>query len=229
MVESVPRHCTTSKNMFIKICGITNLEDAQNAIAFGAGAIGLVFAESPRKVTPGKAKEIIKHLKGGILKVGVFVNEPADKVEETARFCGLDAVQLHGDEGPDYCSKFQPKADPPSAEKIIKVIKAFRVKDETSLLSLKGYTGVFAYLLDSFSKDRYGGTGKVFDWTLALKAKAMGKPVILSGGIGLDNIRNAIKAVRPYGIDISSSIEKEPGKKETLLMKRLIDAIKALD
>ena len=205
--------------MFIKICGITNLEDAQNAVLFGADAIGLVFADSPRKITPSKAKEIIDQIGKSAIKVGVFVNEPIDNVKETVKFCGLDAVQLHGDESPDYCAKL----------KISKVIKAFRMKDETSLLSMKDYNGVFAYLLDSFSKDRYGGTGKAFDWSLAVKAKVLGKPIILSGGIGLDNIQDAIKAVRPYGIDISSSVEREPGKKDTFLMKRLIYAIKALD
>src|SRR3989338_4998112 len=104
--------------MFIKICGITNLEDAEDAISFGANAIGLVFAKSPREVSRETAREITSRIKSDVIKVGVFVNEAADKVEEIAGICGLDAIQLHGDESPDYCSKFQPEADPPSAEKI---------------------------------------------------------------------------------------------------------------
>src|SRR3989338_557729 len=121
--------------MFVKICCITNLEDAENAVEAGADAIGLVFADSPRKITTSKAKEIIDQIGKSAIKVGVFVNEPIDNVKETVKFCGLDAVQLHGDESPDYCAKFQPEADPcpsgrraPSAEKIGKVIKAFRMK-----------------------------------------------------------------------------------------------------
>lgn len=221
--------------MFIKICGITNLEDAQNAALFGANAIGFVFAKSPRQISPEKAKEIISRIGKDIIKIGVFVDEALDKLEYTAGFCGLDAVQLHGNENPDYCSKIQPEANPcppagaaPSAEKIGKVIKVFRMKNEKSLFSMKNYNSVFAYLLDSFSKDRYGGTGRAFDWSLAVKAKAIGKPIILSGGIGLSNVADAIRVVAPYGVDISSSIEAEPGKKDPVLMKRLIDFIRGL-
>lgn len=204
--------------MFIKICGITNLEDARNAAIFGADAIGFVFAKSPRQITPKKAKDIISKIKRDIIKVGVFVDEPPDNLESTALFCGLDAVQLHGDETPDYCAKL----------KAGKIIKAFRIKNEESLLYIKSYEHVFAYLLDSFSIGRHGGTGKSFDWRIAVKVKSFGKPLILSGGIGLDNAASAIETVTPYGVDISSSIEIKPGMKDTVLMKRLIDYIKVL-
>lgn len=205
--------------MFIKICGITNREDAQNAVAFGADALGFVFADSPRRITPKNAKEIIAGIKGMALAAGIFVDEPAAKVEDAAGYCGLDIIQLHGDESPSYCANI--KAD--------RIIKAFRVKDERSLNTIKGYEGVFAYLLDAFSADRYGGTGRTFDWNIAVRAKALGKPLILSGGLNLGNIREAIKAVRPYGVDISSSIESVPGKKDKALMERIIEEIKALD
>jgi len=205
--------------MFIKICGITNVEDAQNAVSFGADALGFVFAESPRRIEPKKAKEIIAGIKGKTLCVGVFVNRPREKVEETAKYCGLDAVQLHGDESPAYCSNI----------KVDRVIKAFRIKDDASLKLIKGYNTAFAYLLDTFSKEAYGGTGGSFDWNIAVKAKTLGKPVILSGGLNLANIREAIKVVKPYGVDISSSIESEPGKKDMRLMKQIIEEIKALD
>jgi phosphoribosylanthranilate isomerase len=204
---------------FIKICGITKLEDAENAIFFGADALGFVFAESPRKVDPKKAKEILASIKGKVLSVGVFLNESARRVEETAEYCGLDVVQLHGDEAPSYCANI----------KVDSIIKAFRIKDTASLKAIKGYDNVFAYLLDTFSKDRYGGTGRAFDWDIAVKAKSLGKPIILSGGLNSGNIGEAIKVVRPYGVDISSSIESKPGKKDAGLMKHIIEEIKALD
>ena len=205
--------------MFIKICGITNLEDAGNAVSYGADALGFIFAKSPRRIDPETAKRIIADIRGKAASVGVFVNESIERVNEIAKYCGLDAVQLHGDEDPDYCSNI----------KVDKVIKAFRIKDEASLKNIKGYNTLFAYLLDTFSREGYGGTGKTFDWNIAVKAKALGKPIILAGGLKPDNIGEAIKAVRPYGVDISSSIESGPGKKDAGLMKRLIEEIKALD
>ena len=205
--------------MLIKICGITNLRDAEDAVSFGADALGFVFAKSPRKIEPESAKDIIKEIKGAALCVGVFVNELSEKVEETAEYCGLDAVQLHGDETPLYCANI----------KVDRIIKAFRIKDTASLEAIKGYDNVFAYLLDTFSKDKYGGTGRAFDWDIAVKAKSLGKPIILSGGLNSGNIGEAIKVIRPYGVDISSSIESEPGKKDAGLMKCIIEEIKALD
>lgn len=203
----------------IKICGITNVEDAQNAMTFGADAIGFIFAKSPRGVEPQTAKSIIDKLKGNILKVGVFVNEELDKVTKIIDYCGLDAVQLHGDESPKYCSQLKDR----------QVIKAFRIKDDTSLIPIPRYKDVFAYLLDTFSDQSYGGTGRTFDWNLAIKAKTFGKPIILSGGLGLSNIEEAIRVVRPYGVDTSSSIETEPGKKDSKQMKELISVVKSLD
>ncbi len=204
---------------FIKICGITNAEDAENAVAFGADALGFIFAESPRRADPKNAKKILARIRGKALGVGVFVNESARRVEETAEYCGLDVVQLHGDETSSYCANI----------KVDRVIKAFRIKDIASLKAIKGYDNVFAYLLDTFSKDTYGGTGRAFDWNIAVKAKSLGKPIILSGGLNSGNIGEAIKVIRPYGVDISSSIESEPGKKDAGLMKCIIEEIKALD
>lgn len=203
----------------IKICGITNIEDAQDAVSFGADAIGFIFANSPRSVEPKMAKSIIENLKGEALKTGVFVNEELDKVIEVAEYCALDAIQLHGDESPEYSSRLKNR----------QIIKAFRIKDDSSLTPIPRYKDVFAYLLDTFSKETYGGTGEAFDWSLAIKAKAFGKPIILSGGLGLHNIKEAIKAVRPYGVDISSSIEIRPGKKDTRRMEQVISAIRVLD
>jgi phosphoribosylanthranilate isomerase len=203
----------------IKICGITNLEDAQNAVSFGADAIGFIFANSPRNIKPEIAKFIIKNLKGDVLKVGVFVNELPNELIRIAEYCALDAIQLHGDEGPEYSSHL----------KNWQVIKAFRIKDASSLTPIPHYKDVFAYLLDTFSKDTYGGTGKTFNWNLAVKAKAFGKPIILSGGLGSNNVEEVLRIVRPYGIDISSSIEVRPGKKDPKLLKEIISMVKALD
>lgn len=203
----------------IKICGITNLEDAQSALSFGADAIGFVFAESPRRVEPETAKSIMEDLKGRVLSVGVFVNEAVNEVARIADYCGLDAIQLHGEEDPQYCAQLKKR----------NIIKAFRIKDDTSLAPMRRYKDVFAYLLDAFSKEAYGGTGRTFDWNLAVKAKDIGRPIVLSGGLGPENIEEAIKAVRPYGVDISSSIETRPGKKDRKRMGELISAIKALD
>lgn len=202
----------------IKICGITNIEDAGRAVSLGADAIGFVFADSPRKVTPQTVKPIVENFKGRILSVGVFVNESPDEVNRISEYCSLDAVQLHGDESPEFCSALKKLA-----------IKAFRIKDKSSLVSMASYKGVFAYLLDTFSEKQYGGTGKVFDWNLAIKAKTFGRPIILSGGLGLDNVVEAIKAVTPYGVDISSSIEIRPGRKNHALMSKVVRLIKDLD
>jgi len=203
----------------IKICGITNIEDAQNAVSFGADFIGFIFADSPRNIKLEEARSIIEKIKGDVLKVGVFVNETLRNVISIAEYCSLDLIQLHGNEDPKYCSQLKDR----------QLIKAFRIKDDASLALIPRYKDVFACLLDTFSNQTYGGTGMVFDWNLAIKAKEFGKPIILSGGLGLSNIKEAIKAVRPYGVDISSSIETKPGKKDTKKMKELISVIKALD
>jgi len=203
----------------IKICGITNIEDAQNAVSFGADFIGFIFADSPRNIKLEEARSIIEKIKGDVLKVGVFVNETLRNVISIAEYCSLDLIQLHGNEDPKYCSQLKDR----------QLIKAFRIKDDASLALIPRYKDVFACLLDTFSNQRYGGTGRTFDWNLAIKAKEFGKPIILSGGLGLSNIKEAIKAVRPYGVDISSSIETKPGKKDTKKMKELISVIKALD
>lgn len=203
----------------IKICGITNKEDAEKAVSLGADAVGFVFAASPRKVAPETAGDIIKRVKGRVLSVGVFVNESPEEVRRIADYCSLDALQFHGDETPEYCARF----------KGIYVIKAFRVKDDAALDSARGYKGVSAYLLDTFSEKEYGGTGKAFDWNIAVKIKSLGRPVILSGGLGPDNVARAIKIVSPYGVDISSSVESSAGKKDHNLMEKAIRAARAAD
>lgn len=199
----------------IKICGITNLEDARAACSFGADALGFVFAKSPRRISPQTAKLIISKLPPFIAAVGVFVNEEKDKVRKIAADCGLDCIQLHGDETPEYCGYFRDK---------YKIIKAVRVRGINSLSGLSEYD-VGAFLLDAYARGSRGGTGIIFDWNLAVKAKRYGKPVILAGGIGCGNVEAAVKTVSPYAVDVSSAIEKTPGRKDHKLMRAFIEKV----
>ncbi|MGA3084110.1 MAG: phosphoribosylanthranilate isomerase [Thermodesulfobacteriota bacterium] len=202
----------------VKICGITNKKDALLAIEMGADAIGFIFAESPRQITPAKAKAIIRTLPPLVKTVGVFVNEEPARIKEIKSFCGLDLIQLHGDESPEICRDLMPHS-----------IKAFRIQNERDLKNIKRYKGVVrAILLDTFQKGKAGGTGKTFDWSLAIKAKETGIPIILSGGLGPENIQEAIDTVKPYAVDVNSGIEKRPGKKDPVLMKQLMEKIRKI-
>ncbi|OGP50758.1 MAG: N-(5'-phosphoribosyl)anthranilate isomerase [Deltaproteobacteria bacterium RBG_13_43_22] len=199
----------------VKICGITNLEDALLATEMGADAIGFIFTESPRRITPIKAKAIIHNLPPLVKTVGVFVNEEPARIKEIKSVCGLDLIQLHGDESPEICRDLMPYS-----------IKAFRIQNQRDIKNIKRYQGaVRAILLDTFQKGKAGGTGKTFDWSLAVKAKETGIPVILAGGLGPDNIREAITIVHPYAVDVNSGIEERPGKKDPVLMERLMKKI----
>lgn len=198
--------------MKVKICGITNLEDASNAVELGADALGFIFAPSPRQIAPQKASEIIRAIPPLVKTVGVFVNEAPATIREVMQHCGLDLIQLHGDESPAFCDEFMPYA-----------IKALRIKDESSLQLSQAYHGTIrALLLDTYSKDMVGGTGKTFDWDLAVRIKNQGIPIILSGGLTPSNIAQAINTVRPYAVDVNSGIESYPGKKDYILMKAMM-------
>jgi phosphoribosylanthranilate isomerase len=200
----------------IKICGITNLKDALLAAELGADALGFIFAESPRRISPQDARAIIRSLPPLIKTIGVFVNEEPPRIKEIKSFCGLDLIQLHGDESPEICQDLMPYS-----------VKAFRIQNEKDIKNIKRYQGtVRAVLLDTFQKGKAGGTGKTFDWSLALKAKEAGLFVILAGGLGPENILEAIRSVKPYAVDINSGIEKRPGKKDPVLMKQLMEKIK---
>jgi len=198
----------------IKICGITSLEDALSAVAAGADALGFVFhPASPRHISPQQAADIIKQLPPFIQTVGLFVNESRDSVNTTADQCGLDIVQLHGEESPGYCDSVRRR-----------VIKAFRVKDITTLDSLLRYH-VSGCLLDAWSPAAHGGTGQTFNWEIAAEAAKRGHRVILAGGLTPDNVAEAVRRVKPYAVDVSSGVECAPGRKDAeKIIKFIIQA-----
>jgi len=198
----------------VKICGTTSLKDALLAIESGADAVGFIFyKESPRNISQKDVKDIVVQLPPFIETVGVFVNETSDKVNRIAEQCRLTAVQLHGDESPAFCRRVKRR-----------VIKAVRVKDAESLKGMSGYD-VSGYLLDAFNEESRGGTGKIFDWNLALRAKKQG-PVIIAGGLNPFNVYTAIHRVKPYGVDVCSGVEKSPGIKDPEKVGEFIKAVR---
>jgi phosphoribosylanthranilate isomerase len=200
----------------IKICGITNLEDARLAADLGAHALGFIFyPKSPRAVRPDAAREIIRNLPPLVMTVGVFVDEEVATVRETAARAGLDWVQLHGQESPEYCRSIG-----------CRVIKGFRIKDPGSLNPLPGYRdAVQAFLLDTYKAGTAGGTGETFDWTLARQAKEWG-PIILAGGLNPENVAQAITIAQPEAVDVASGVEAAPGKKDPEKLRAFFEAIK---
>jgi phosphoribosylanthranilate isomerase len=199
----------------VKICGMTQLKDALFAVEQGVDAVGFIFyKKSPRAVTMKTVREIITKLPPLVDTVGVFVNESAERLNKIADYCGLDLVQLHGEESPAFCRKIHRR-----------VIKAFRVKDLQSIKQLEKFP-VSGFLLDTFFDDLHGGTGKTFDWNLALPAKKMG-PVILAGGLTPRNILQAVRQVRPYGVDVCSGVEKSPGIKDLEKVRAFLKNIRS--
>jgi phosphoribosylanthranilate isomerase len=196
----------------VKICGITNGEDACEAADSGADAVGFVFAESPRRVGVEEARRISLALPGHILKVGVFVDEEPGEVLRISREVGLDLAQLHGDETPEDVTAVR--------EGGVKVMKALRVRDAVSLQALDRY-GADLILLDAHSERARGGTGERFDWGVA-KSSTGRDNIVVSGGLGPENVREAIEFFEPYGVDASSSLEDEPGRKNGERVRRFV-------
>ena len=200
----------------VKICGITNKEDALYAAGCGANALGFIFYEkSPRYIEPDDAKTIIAALPPFVTTVGVFVNKDFNDIRDITLLTGVTVVQLHGDESPSYCNLVEGK-----------LIKAIRVKNDSSIEGLKKYD-VDTFLLDSFDKNSFGGSGLTFDWKLAEKAKQYGK-IILAGGLTPDNVEEAVKKVVPYGVDVNSGVEQKPGIKNKNKVKEFIIRSKAV-
>ncbi len=189
-------------NTRVKICGITNVEDALQAVEAGADALGFVFYHrSPRFVTPREVQKIIAELPPFVTTVGLFVNEPLPRIRRTMAAARLDVVQLHGDESPEDCL-IEP----------LRVIKALRIKDAASLEGAARYQ-VSALLLDAWSDEHYGGTGLSFDWQLVRRLTGK-RPLILAGGLTPENVVAAVRQVKPYAVDVSSGVEAAPGKKD---------------
>lgn len=202
----------------IKICGITNEQDARFAVELGADALGFVFYDkSPRFVDPAAARRIINTLPPFVLPVGVFVNHPAETVRRIFDACGLALAQIHGDETPGFCESLEKP-----------VLRAIRLRDRRSFLALaeyKGRAGVRGFVVDAFSEAAYGGTGQTVDWKLAGEA-AKAAPVILAGGLTPHNVQEAVREVQPYGVDVSSGVEASPGKKDQEKLREFIQAVR---
>ena len=200
----------------VKVCGITNLEDAMKAVELGADFLGFNFyPPSPRYIAPAKARRIVRRLPERISVVGVFVNEPEEKMLEIARAVGLDYLQLHGDESPEMISRLRPA---------FPVIKALRVQKTFRPAQLAQFKRASAFLLDGFQPRRYGGTGKTFDWSVARRANRNGR-IFLAGGLTPQNVAAAIRAARPYAVDVCSGVEARPGKKDPARIKAMMQAI----
>lgn len=204
------------QDLFVKICGITSIEDALHAVRCGADAIGFVFhEESPRFVSHRRAAEISQRMPEHVSKIGVFVNAPQKFIHDIISHVKLSAVQLHGSEGPDDLVNYE-----------ISVIKAFRVTDEFDVEVMRNYI-VDAFVLDAHKEGKQTGTGRVYDWNIAVRAKEYGK-IILSGGLTPENVEEAVRFVRPYGVDVSSGVESSPGKKDPGKVREFIIRAKSI-
>jgi len=201
----------------VKVCGITNNEDALKAVYYGAWALGFVFTKkSPRYVSPSRARKIIENLPPFVTPVGVFVDQSERAVRDICKFTRIHTVQFHGEEKAVYCKRFTD----------FKVIKAFRIGDYFPIDSIKKYK-VDAYLFDTYEKGVAGGTGRVFNWDI-LKEHKIEKPVILSGGLNALNVQEALAATNPFAIDVSSGVEKSPGIKNPRLIRGFFDAVNSV-
>lgn len=200
----------------VKICGLTSVPDALAAVEAGADLIGLMFYErSPRNVSLGRAIEIASQLPPFVTRVGVFVNPAEELVTEAITRCGLNLLQFHGDEPPEFCTQFG-----------VMSMKAFRVRDAESLKVLPTYP-TDAWLLDAFTPGQLGGTGERFNWELAVEANKLGRPIFLAGGLTPDNVGDAVRQVQPFGVDVSSGVEAAPGKKDAAKVRAFVAAAKA--
>ena len=208
------------KHTKVKICGITNAEDAVAAVEAGADALGFIFYQkSPRYIVPSVAKHIIGVLPPLVTPIGVFVNEGLATVRSIMDTCGIAIAQLHGDETATYCQELSRS-----------VMKAIRIKDRGSFLALgeyQGRAGVRGFVVDSFSEIGYGGTGQVTDWVLAAEA-AKAATILLAGGLTPENVGEAIRIVCPYGVDVSSGVESVPGKKDPVKIRAFFDAVRVV-
>ena len=197
----------------VKICGLTNAADAVAAAEAGADALGFMFfAGSKRNLSFANAAAIIRELPPFVSKVGVFVNAPTDEIRRVVDETGIDALQLHGEETPEFCAQFAP----------LRVVKAFRLRDRDSLQECLKYPA-HAWLLDSFVDGAHGGTGVTADWNLAAEAVRRHREIILAGGLRVETVAEAVRRVRPFGVDVSSGVESAPGRKDAAKVRAFIE------
>lgn len=200
----------------VKICGITNLEDALAAVAAGADALGFLFyKKSPRYISPVKASRIIRQLPKRVTKVGIFVNAREATIRKIAKVCRLDMLQFHGNESAGFCDRFKEH----------KIIKSIRVRSKKDLRKIINYNPSF-FLFDTFTKSKLGGSGKSFDWSLLRCIEKFKQPVFLSGGLNEKNVGEAIRIVSPGWVDVSSSVESAYGRKDHNKLKNFIRKVK---
>ena len=202
----------------IKICGITSELDALRAAKAGAWAVGFIFyKKSPRYISPFKAKKIIDALPPFITPVGVFVNHNAGAMRDIINHCGLRVVQLHGDEDHHFAHRLK--------RYNVKIIKVFRVGDNFDPKIVEAFK-VDAFLFDTYDQYNYGGTGKTFNWNLLKDLKTASEvPIILSGGLNLQNVIEPVNVLKPYAVDVNSGVEESPGKKDAKKMKDFIEIV----
>lgn len=206
----------------VKICGITNLKDALMSVRFGADALGFnFFNQSSRYMTSRSARNIIDMLPDGIESVGVFVNEPIDSVVKTAKEARLSTLQLHGEETPDYAAQLNKMTGLP-------IIKAFCISPDFHLASVSQYQ-VDAVLLDAYSPNQRGGTGRTFDWQIAREVRDIFSKMYLAGGLSTGNVKSAVASVFPFAVDACSSLESSPGNKQPELLRLFISEAKIND
>lgn len=200
----------------VKICGITRAADARAAVTAGADLIGFVFYDgSPRHVSVAQAAAIARLVPPHVVRAGLFVNAPEADVAEALSACGLQLLQFHGEEPPEYCRQFPAMT-----------MKAFRVKDAETLRALPAYP-TDAWLLDAYVPGERGGTGRAFNWELAADAVKLGRPVFLAGGLTPENVAEAVRRARPFAVDVSSGVESTPGVKDEAKVRAFIAAAKA--
>lgn len=218
----------------IKICGITNENDARWAASAGVDFIGLNFYKnSPRKISLNMAKNITSSLPEFVMPVGIFVDEEMESVLKIVKKAQIKAVQLHGSESPEYCAELKEKVSttvPPDTlwEGTLKIIKAFRINENFQTEQTAGYQNVDYFLLDAYTEGLAGGTGQTFNWDIALEIKKSGKPVFLSGGLTPENVAEAIKKVEPFAVDVCSGIERTPTRKDFDKMLAFVKAVRKI-
>lgn len=200
--------------MRVKVCGITNVDDALLAVEYGAWALGFnFFSGSPRYIAPETVQSICRFIPSNVIKIGIFVNMPVERILSIQQRCELHILQLHGEEKPKHCQLGKP------------VIKALRLKSDQELPIMDEYRGLYSFLIDHYSQNVFGGSGQCADWQLA-KLAARKFPTILAGGLNVRNIQEAIETVQPIAVDVCSGIEETVGKKSRIKMRDFFKAVR---